>query len=416
MPKNEKDLKWACAYCTYENWPSTKKCTLCYTPQPPHVITNQTCKPVSISEDIYEAGGNEIISTDPLICPPNSKNSQKSRGAGEKEEIAKWSCMTCTYENWARSLHCVMCRAPKTKHCKNGNHGEGIAANKEKARALSPKSSRSIALSKHDSKTINNDRNKALLKKWVCMGCTYENWPKALKCVICKEMRVMASKQVMGKHDEDVGNSSRKPSTSRFRSPPLSLSETTLEIEQSNQSKEKIIYDIPASDDVNENEEVLQIRNCLKDSDWMWLSACVGIAEGDANSVESYLNSGEDLSRKLTKEDCLVLNRPGSFEVGYTLVHLAIKFKRDDLLAIMLAPEVVSHGIRRVPCLACPDLAADIRRNIAHTIRQRKGDWPCYFLTDQVTFALPAGKISLSLKKLSQYLGSITYKWYRPSK
>ena len=405
MPRNENDLKWACAYCTYMNWPSTIKCTLCRAPKPPDVITHKARKAKTISEDIYEAAGSEkIISSDPLICPPSSKNNQNTRGASIKEqETNKWICTACTFENWIKSVHCVMCRAPRTRQYRNGNHGEASAAKKaEKVKALSPRSSHSHLHDNQDSKAINNERNKVILKKWICPSCTYENWPKAASCVLCNNVKATpAPKQSLAKQDEDrvtAGNNSpRQPSASRFRFPPTEDNKTTVEIEQSNRIKEKLIYDIPASDDVNDNEEVLQIRNCLKDPDWMWLSACIGVAEGDAISIESYLSSGGDISRQLTREDCLVLNRPGSFEVGYTLVHLALKFKHDDLLAIMLAPQVVSQGKRRVPCLACPDLAGDIRRNIAHTMRQRKGDWPCYFFTDQITFALPAGTVHFPL-------------------
>lgn len=134
----------------------------------------------------------------------------------------------------------------------------------------------------------------------------------------------------------------------------------------------------------------MQIRNRLKDSDWLWLSACIGVVEGETSSVNGYLNAGGDLSRQLTREDCVVLNRPGVFEVGHTLVHLAFKFKRDELITVLLTPEVTGHHLHRVPCIACPELAADVRKQMGHTIRQRKGDWRCYFFTDQVTFVLPA--------------------------
>ena len=48
-------------------------------------------------------------------------------------------------------------------------------------------------------------------------------------------------------------------------------------------------------------------------------------------------------------------------------------------------------GVKRVPSYVAPDLAADIRRHFASTIRQRKGNFPCNFVTELPTFALPAG-------------------------
>lgn len=48
-------------------------------------------------------------------------------------------------------------------------------------------------------------------------------------------------------------------------------------------------------------------------------------------------------------------------------------------------------GIKRVPSYVAPDLATDIRRHIAGTVRLRKGAFPCSFITEHATFALPAG-------------------------
>lgn len=48
-------------------------------------------------------------------------------------------------------------------------------------------------------------------------------------------------------------------------------------------------------------------------------------------------------------------------------------------------------GVKRVPSYVAPDLAADIRRHVSATLRQRKGSFPCYFVTEITTFALPAG-------------------------
>ena len=395
MPKKEESLKWACKYCTYLNWPCSEQCTLCYAPRPPQVITQEASRLTSVSEDIYEAAsGDRIISTDPLICSSSDKNTQSPRFSEQSE--TKWTCSSCTYENWPRSVHCSMCRASKHKSGKNGRHIDPGHGNKDaSSRSVSPKSPGSIGSNgRLDSKTINNEINRALLKnhKWTCPQCTYENWPKTQKCVLCKCLKPAKTKNEEIGKNTTLDNNSKRPSTSKRRSPPSSVSEATLEIQPTSQTGEKIIYDIPASDDVNDNEEVLQIRNRLKDSDWLWLSACIGVVEGDTSSVESYLNSGGDLSRQLTREDCLVLNRPGVYEVGHTLVHLAFKFKRDELITVLLTPEVKGHHLRRVPCIACPELAADIRKQMAHTMRQRKGDWRCYFFTDQVTFVLPAGK------------------------
>ena len=35
----------------------------------------------------------------------------------------------------------------------------------------------------------------------------------------------------------------------------------------------------------------------MRETDWAWVSACMGVVEGDANPVEAYLNSGGDPTR-----------------------------------------------------------------------------------------------------------------------
>ncbi|XP_026836462.1 ubiquitin thioesterase trabid [Drosophila erecta] len=47
-------------------------------------------------------------------------------------------------------------------------------------------------------------------------------------------------------------------------------------------------------------------------------------------------------------------------------------------------------GIKRVPSYVAPDLAADIRRHFANTLRLRKSGLPCHYVQKRATFALPA--------------------------
>jgi ubiquitin thioesterase ZRANB1 len=71
-----------------------------------------------------------------------------------------------------------------------------------------------------------------------------------------------------------------------------------------------------------------QLRRRMRETDWAWVSACMGVVEGDACPVEAYLNSGGDPTRKLTAAECSLLARPGVYEIGHTLVHLAVKLHR----------------------------------------------------------------------------------------
>lgn len=47
--------------------------------------------------------------------------------------------------------------------------------------------------------------------------------------------------------------------------------------------------------------------------------------EGDINPVEAYISSGGDPTRQLTANEVALLNRSSAFDVGHTLIHLAIR-------------------------------------------------------------------------------------------
>ncbi|MED6278783.1 Ubiquitin thioesterase Zranb1, partial [Characodon lateralis] len=113
------------------------------------------------------------------------------------------------------------------------------------------------------------------------------------------------------------------------------------------------------------------------------------VVEGDLAAVEAYKSSGGDIARQLTADEVQLLNRSSAFDVGFTLVHLSIRFQRQDMLAILLT-EVNQQAAKCIPSMVCPELTEQIRREIAASLHQRKGDFACYFLTDLVTFTLPA--------------------------
>lgn len=56
-----------------------------------------------------------------------------------------------------------------------------------------------------------------------------------------------------------------------------------------------------------------------------------------------------------------------------------------------------------IPAMVCPELTEQIRREIAASLHQRKGDFACYFLTDLVTFTLPAGNPKIYYEKQSLF-------------
>jgi len=95
----------------------------------------------------------------------------------------------------------------------------------------------------------------------------------------------------------------------------------------------------------------------------------------------------------LTNPEVALLNRPSVYEAGHTLVHLAIKFHREDVLSKLLSQIETSSsscsGFKIVPSYVAPDLASAIRRHVSQSLRQRKGQVPCYYISELATYTLP---------------------------
>lgn len=66
-------------------------------------------------------------------------------------------------------------------------------------------------------------------------------------------------------------------------------------------------------------------RKLQRNIDRPWLNACMGVLNGDPAPVLAYIAAGGNPSRQLTQNEVTALGRPSAFDVGYTLVHLAIR-------------------------------------------------------------------------------------------
>ncbi|NWH53303.1 ZRAN1 thioesterase, partial [Fregata magnificens] len=383
----ERGMKWACEYCTYENWPSAIKCTMCRAQRPSGTI---------ITEDPFKSGSSDIgrdwdpTSTEggssPLICPDSSAR-PRVKSSYSMESANKWSCHMCTYLNWPRAIRCTQC----------------LSQRRTRSPTESPQSSgsgsRPVPFSVDPCEEY-NDRNKlnTRAQHWTCSVCTYENWAKARKCVVCDHPRpnnieaieladTEEASSIINEQDRARWRGSCSSGNSQRRSPPTTKRESDvkmdfqrIELAGAVGSKEELEVDF---------KKLKQIKNRMKKTDWLFLNACVGVVEGDLAAVEAYKSSGGDIARQLTADEVRLLNRPSAFDVGYTLVHLAIRFQRQDMLAILLT-EVSQHAAKCIPAMVCPEVTEQIRREIAASLHQRKGDFACYFLTDLVTFTLPA--------------------------
>ncbi|XP_049880623.1 ubiquitin thioesterase trabid-like [Pectinophora gossypiella] len=268
----------------------------------------------------------------------------------------KWCCEVCTYENFPLSRKCTMCRAsragdepPRPQDGARALPPPAAPAPLEPARVTSPGAEgvterlKPLRISSPPAASASN------VLKWPCPTCTYENWPKSLKCAMC---------------------GAPAPPVPR----PAGASEVT-----------------SGSNSVCELEAGGRRTKRRNNPDLLWLQACLGVVEGCGRPVEAYLAAGGDPARALTPAEVARLNRASAFDAGYTLVHLAIRFQRQDILATLLARiSGGGPGLKRSPSYIAPDLAAAIRRHMAGCIRHKKGNFPARYINEFTTFSLPA--------------------------
>ncbi|KAF7624719.1 hypothetical protein Mgra_00010004 [Meloidogyne graminicola] len=191
--------KWACNYCTFLNWDASIKCVLCYQPRN---------KPILIEE----------------LCPTNES---LVRTSILHDEQLRWPCPTCnenmikiyfrvdfmrkrTYLNCQRTKRCIQCTTDRPLRY-----------------ASPPFVSNPVIPVKH-SNTQNqqhkdNNSISRALNKWTCQSwlttqfpiilflSTFDNWPKATKCTLCGQKRLLSRVQSLSPPQEsDVQNVHRK--------------------------------------------------------------------------------------------------------------------------------------------------------------------------------------------------------------
>lgn len=321
--------KWTCEYCTYENYPTSLKCTMC-----------RGAKPL-LGEDIYRLREESPGGGSSPVCGPSVRENRAD----------SWKCEACTYVNWSRDKDCAECNTPKPV----------------------------TAADLHEQlRPLRIEQTSDGTPKWTCPVCTYDNWPKTVRCVMCGTVSRVSPSATCA--DGAVSGSNIEENN---MATVLKRSNMRRQQEEGGGSGR------PMSPPNNcEYERRIRQRH---QADWSWLNACLAVVQGDHSPVEEFLSSGGDPTRQLTASEVALLNRPSAFDSGHTLVHLAIRFHREDMLATLLSRiEGGGSGVKRVPSYVAPDLAADIRRHAASTLRQRKAALPCPFVSEVTTFSLPA--------------------------
>uniref|UniRef100_A0A1I8PCM3 ubiquitinyl hydrolase 1 n=1 Tax=Stomoxys calcitrans TaxID=35570 RepID=A0A1I8PCM3_STOCA len=478
---DSKKEKWICDYCTYENFPSAIKCTMCKGVKP---MVNEDIFRLSPPQPSYKADTDvhgavaevkEADSNDVIAC--SRQDTPNTTGdVATTDPDCKWSCKMCTYKNWPRSIRCVQCytkrgsasdtspsreigatsvatqrSSPILTHtllerdisdtksiidCASSaeeasNNQQNLQERLSKmhiaagaaaaaAQRLSPVEVSTLHLNNLAnissqtqsstclSSTSSNPQLPNYTKKWACNTCTYENFPKSLKCSMCGNPRDSNSSSATAINNSIEinasgggvgsgggggcgGGGSSKNQTN------ITCSDKLNDTVSSNNSfnKQQNIYQL-GSDTINNCDTIQErqerrIRQIRRQVDWQWLNACLGVVENNYSAVEAYLSCGGNPARSLTSTEIAALNRNSAFDVGHTLIHLAIRFHREEMLPMLLAQISGSGpGIKRVPSYVAPDLASDIRRHFANMLRMRKSMFPCTYVQEHATFLLPA--------------------------
>ena len=319
--------KWDCPACTYLNWPSSQKCTLCGCQRPLGPIPKAAVAKIKLQ-------------TQASLCGKSSGNNGGSGGGlGGASPLAldtntqsnKWTCKACTYSNWPNATTCIMCSSPRTTvkpsrmvvprsesildYASEAVIGSAITESLKKG--LKPK------LSPH--------HEARQTRKWRCSSCTYENWLRSLKCVMCSKQRPaspsLSDRGTSNGYDRSITHVGEKSSRGAVGTHVGEDRPSQGAIGGQDEEKtEQCISHSLKSLSISSNEDFRQIRNRLSVDDWLFLNTCQDVVRGNAHTVREYLRHGGDRARQLTRAEVQALNDPAKFTEGSTLVHLAMRY------------------------------------------------------------------------------------------
>ncbi|KAH8876235.1 Ubiquitin thioesterase trabid [Schistosoma japonicum] len=231
--------KWPCAVCTYDNWPAAFKCTLCGTPRSSTLIEDEMQRLHLSSKDSVKI------------------NESCAESAFDSTQLTK--CQSCTYLNQRQNFKCeqcfqVLCDSPVL---------DAEVSKQASSTWLSPPLLTSMSPS----------------EKWTCIECTYENWPKSKHCVMC----FASSPQPLCVNDSD-------------------------EVENKDNNLTCVSSNSSGSNGNRRPKSYILNNASLTSRDRLWLSACIAVANGDVAPIERYILGNGRIERKLTKHECRYLN------------------------------------------------------------------------------------------------------------
>lgn len=181
------DKKWRCPGCTYLNWPRAQRCVQCYTKKDADSILNlneQQFRSLSIYDD-------DVIGSDHLRRHQQQQASNDSKTieqayvgspvTNNKLSSSPYSSRT----NLASSAATAAARNKlNTLSSSNASGGIGGAVNLGGSDAIASRLN-SVSPVGGGGGVENRAACAIVGGKWSCHVCTFENWPRSLKCSMC---------------------------------------------------------------------------------------------------------------------------------------------------------------------------------------------------------------------------------------
>ena len=265
--------KWDCPACTYLNWSSTVKCTLCGCGRSGEAPPKATVAKIKS----YTQNSLSIVK-----LSPHDKSSSPS------DFHRPWTCSVCTYSNAGRTSLCSMCQSTRSGEDAHQFRRSplirdyAVSSSSSVARGAVGGVSSDTSIDPNVKKHHKQRHSSSSSKRWKCVECTYGNYIKSTRCTMCG-----ASRQGVG-------------IATPIRDLPSQRRETS--------------------------DEMKQIRNRLSMTDWLYLCACEGVAMGDESVVKDYLKGGGDKLRQLTSKEVQLLGGQSTgLTAGSSLVDLALR-------------------------------------------------------------------------------------------
>lgn len=265
----------------------------------------------------------------------------EKQGGYMSSDKLNWTCPSCSSQNWINSSSCKECNT----RCEDGNqkcYGDSLKIQQQTLRISDLTESGNDSYNSESEKRITNctptlspsrvsstfprgaekyssrsgspaNSENANQVKWACSVCTYSNWPRSVKCVMCESPRP---------NDQDSGKIDARQDTADVGS-VISPALATLNLGVSNSRRPNFDNESQVNSHFSDSMRMRFFRG--SEMDRRWLEACSGAVDGNIQAVEEYLTCGGDPTRQLTESEVIMLDRPSAFDIGFTLIHLALR-------------------------------------------------------------------------------------------